>query len=80
MGLQSFIAERKKDKDLLVMAHVVCGYPSFEDNLKEPLVYNNDQGGTCIFMDTGSGKGGHLSGLILKGKELEIDAFLSFES
>jgi tryptophan synthase alpha chain len=27
MGLQSFIAERKKDKDLLVMAHVVCGYP-----------------------------------------------------
>ena len=53
---------------------------TFEDNLKEPLVYNNDQGGTCIFMDTGSGKGGHLSGLILKGKELEIDAFLSFES
>jgi tryptophan synthase alpha chain len=35
MGLQSFISERKKDKDLLVMAHVVCGYPSFEDNLKE---------------------------------------------
>ena len=35
MGLQSYIAERKKDKDLLVMAHVVCGYPSFEDNLKE---------------------------------------------
>ena len=35
MGLQSFIAERKRDKDLLVMAHVVCGYPSFEDNLKE---------------------------------------------
>ena len=30
MGLQHFIAERKKDKDLLVMAHVVCGYPSFE--------------------------------------------------
>ena len=35
MGLQSFIANRKQDKDLLVMAHVVCGYPSFEDNLKE---------------------------------------------
>lgn len=35
MGLQSFIAGRKKHKDLLVMAHVVCGYPSFEDNLKE---------------------------------------------
>ena len=35
MGLQSFIAERKKHKDILVMAHVVCGYPSFDDNLKE---------------------------------------------
>lgn len=35
MGLQTYITERKKDKDLLVMAHVVCGYPSFEDNMKE---------------------------------------------
>jgi tryptophan synthase alpha chain len=35
MGLQRFLAERKKDKDLLVMAHVVCGYPSFEDNMQE---------------------------------------------
>ena len=35
MGLESFLAERKKDKDLLVMAHVVCGYPSFEDNMQE---------------------------------------------
>ncbi len=34
MSLASFIAERKQTKDLLVMAHVVCGYPSFEDNLK----------------------------------------------
>ena len=35
MGLEAFIAERKKSKDLLVMAHVVCGYPSFEENLQE---------------------------------------------
>lgn len=35
MGLQAYIEERKKDKDLLVMAHVVCGYPSFEDNMQE---------------------------------------------
>ena len=35
MALQSFLAERKKDKDLLVMAHVVCGYPSFEANMQE---------------------------------------------
>jgi tryptophan synthase alpha chain len=34
MGLASYIAERKQSKDLLVMAHVVCGYPSFDDNLK----------------------------------------------
>lgn len=35
MGLEAFIAERKKSKELLVMAHVVCGYPSFEENLQE---------------------------------------------
>ena len=35
MGLQHYIAERKKSKDLLVMAHVVCGYPSFAENLQE---------------------------------------------
>lgn len=35
MGLQSYIAERKQSKDILVMAHVVCGYPSFEENLQE---------------------------------------------
>ena len=35
MGLEAFIAERKKSKELLVMAHVVCGYPSFEENMQE---------------------------------------------
>jgi tryptophan synthase alpha chain len=34
MSLASYIAERKQSKELLVMAHVVCGYPSFDDNLK----------------------------------------------
>lgn len=32
MSLASYIAERKQSKELLVMAHVVCGYPSFEAN------------------------------------------------
>lgn len=32
--LNEYIAERKKTKSPLVMTHVVCGYPSFEDNLK----------------------------------------------
>ena len=35
MGLQSYIAERKRGKDILVTAHVVCGYPSFEENMQE---------------------------------------------
>ena len=34
MGLQTYIEQRKKDKDILVMAHVVCGYPSFEANMQ----------------------------------------------
>jgi tryptophan synthase alpha chain len=32
--LSEYIAERRKTKSPLVMTHVVCGYPSFEDNLK----------------------------------------------
>lgn len=35
MSLQAYIEQRKQQKDILVMAHVVCGYPSFEDNLQE---------------------------------------------
>ena len=34
MGLQTYIEQRKKHKDILVMAHVVCGYPSFEANMQ----------------------------------------------
>lgn len=35
MALKEYIEQRKKTKDLLLMTHVVCGYPSFEANLKE---------------------------------------------
>ncbi|MBB6520967.1 tryptophan synthase subunit alpha [Pseudoteredinibacter isoporae] len=35
MALNEYIASRKQNKDLLLMTHVVCGYPSFEANLKE---------------------------------------------
>jgi tryptophan synthase alpha chain len=35
MALETYIRERLEQKDLLVMAHVVCGYPSFEDNWQE---------------------------------------------
>ena len=35
MELEQYLRERQRQKDLLVMTHVVCGYPSFEDNWKE---------------------------------------------
>jgi len=40
MLLKNYISERKQaletsDRKVLVMTHVVCGYPSFEDNWKE---------------------------------------------
>ncbi|MBP8924281.1 MAG: tryptophan synthase subunit alpha [Pseudomonadales bacterium] len=35
MQLNDYIAERRQQKKLLVMTHVVCGYPSFEDNWRE---------------------------------------------
>jgi len=34
MGLQQFVESRKGIKPLEIMAHVVCGYPSFEDNMR----------------------------------------------
>ena len=35
MRLSEHLAARRRDKKLLVMTHVVCGYPSFEDNWRE---------------------------------------------
>lgn len=35
MALEAFIKQRLAEKELLVMAHVVCGYPSFEENWQE---------------------------------------------
>ena len=31
MELATYIRERRQEKELLIMAHVVCGYPSFEE-------------------------------------------------
>ena len=33
--LEQYIRRELENKDLLVMTHVICGYPSFEDNMKE---------------------------------------------
>jgi tryptophan synthase alpha chain len=35
MEIKAYIEQRKKIHAPLVMTHVVCGYPSFEDNMKE---------------------------------------------
>ena len=40
MDLKGFITQRKQSKSPLVMTHVVCGYPSFEANLKELEIMN----------------------------------------
>ena len=34
-SLKTYLSERRQNKACLVMTHVVCGYPSFEDNWKE---------------------------------------------
>ncbi len=55
--------------------------PDFEDNLKMPLVYYTKNEERVIFLDTGSGKGGTLSGAKLSFNnfnQLAIDTFLSF--
>ena len=33
--LKEFLEKKLQEKDLLMMTHVICGYPSFEDNYKE---------------------------------------------
>lgn len=35
MQLSDYLKERRASKKVLVMTHVVCGYPSFEDNWRE---------------------------------------------
>lgn len=55
--------------------------PNFDDNLNNPLVYYTKMEERVIFMDTGSGKGGTLSGAKLTFNpynQLQIDTFLSF--
>lgn len=49
--------------------------------LVTPLVVTNGHKGTAIFSDTGCGKGGFLSGVVLKVNETttELDKFIHFE-
>jgi len=49
MQLEQYILDRKANKDILLMTHIVLGYPSFEDNRKviKQMVEN---GVDCIEM------------------------------
>lgn len=49
MRLEKYIADRKKDKDILLMTHIVLGYPSFEDN-RDVIKQMAENGVDCIEM------------------------------
>jgi hypothetical protein len=51
--------------------------PKFDDVQSEPLVYNNTQEGEVVFMDTGCGKGGMLTGAVLSATGERIE-FVNF--
>ena len=42
-----------------------CEIPAFESNINEIVTSTNDLGGTVIFTDTGAGKGGFVSGVVI---------------
>ena len=52
--------------------------PAFDSNINKVVVSENEQGGTVIFIDTGSGKGGFVSGVVIDGNGVVQD-FVSFE-
>jgi hypothetical protein len=56
--------------------------PIHNELISEPLTYRNSKGGQVIFMDTGGGKGGHITGVVLaetNGK-FAVDKFVDFKS
>ena len=52
--------------------------PAFDSNINKVVVSENEQGGTVIFTDTGAGKGGFVSGVIIDDSGVVQD-FVSFE-
>lgn len=63
---------------------VIVGHdkmPIHNVNITEPMVVSNKNGGKVIFLDTGCGKGGFLSGaLVLFGKKgFTVDSFVEFK-
>lgn len=63
---------------------VIVGHdrkPIFDIAITEPLYRTNAKGGKAIFIDTGCGKGGFLSGIVIKeiNSRFEIDQHLTFK-
>lgn len=49
MQLEQYILDKRKTKDILLMTHIVLGYPSFNDN-REVIQQMVDNGVDCIEM------------------------------
>lgn len=62
---------------------VIVGHdrmPVFDQVIYQPLVRNNPNGGKVIFMDTGCGKGGFLTGMVMvHDKHFKIDRYVEFK-
>lgn len=52
--------------------------PAFDSNINKVVVSENEQGGTVIFTDTGAGKGGFVSAVVIDNDGVVQD-FVSFE-
>lgn len=63
---------------------VIVGHdrmPIHNIHIMEPMVVTNKQGGTTIFADTGCGKGGKLSGVVIKNNtgKFSVSKFMEFK-
>ena len=57
MNLENYIKTRRQQKDILLMTHIVLGYPSFDDSLR--LVETMVNAGVDIIIAAGGEAGGH---------------------
>lgn len=56
-------------------------HPIHNVRIDEPMTVTNKNGGKAIFLDTGCGKGGHMTGAVVlhsKGK-FKVDSFMEFK-
>lgn len=63
---------------------VIVGHdrkPVFDVAITEPLIQTNEKGGKAVFIDTGCGKGGFLTGAVIAhdGKKFKVDSFVNFQ-